>query len=231
MSFDGMTSLARTPLQEDYREAVQQAILGAALELFVENGYEQVSIRNIAAKVGYSPGAIYSYFRSKDDIFFALAEKGLRWLTEGDPANTPSDDALGDLRATARRFYAFSQEQPEIFALIYLDRRVPKISSEYGRLRFMKDVWQKLESRVTRCVAEGYFPETLRPAVAIRLLMSPILGIAAQRISNRLAPDEDVDALVDDMIDVTVAGLRAGAQTRARGPRRSPYEVVDRAPI
>ena len=40
--------------------------LDAALSLFVSDGYPQVSIRNIAAKVEYSPGAIYSYFASKE---------------------------------------------------------------------------------------------------------------------------------------------------------------------
>lgn len=197
---------------------MRQAILDAALDLFVEHGYEQVSIRNIAAKVGYSPGSIYSYFASKDEIFFSLAEVGLRVLKEGDPANTPSDSALNDLRTTAQRFYEFSKEQPQFFALIYLDRRVPKISSEIGRFRFVREIWRELEARVERCIKEGLFPGTLHPGVAIRLLMSPILGIAAQSISNRLEANEDVDALIGDMIEVTIAGLQAGVQTRAHPP-------------
>ena len=62
------------------RATTRRAILDAALDLFVADGYAQVSIRNIAAKVDYSPGAIYSYFASKDEIFYALAEEGFRDL-------------------------------------------------------------------------------------------------------------------------------------------------------
>src|SRR3954469_12942121 len=62
------------------REAVARAILDAARDLFVAEGYQNVSIRKIAEKVEYSPAAIYGYFPSKDDIFLALAEEGFRLL-------------------------------------------------------------------------------------------------------------------------------------------------------
>src|SRR3954464_6495000 len=66
--------------QERDREAVHRAILDAARELFTAEGYHNVSIRKIAERIEYSPAAIYSYFPSKDDIFFALAEEGFHLL-------------------------------------------------------------------------------------------------------------------------------------------------------
>ena len=60
--------------QEREREAVSRAILDAARDLFVAEGYPHVSIRKIAERIEYSPAAIYGYFPSKDDIFFALAQ-------------------------------------------------------------------------------------------------------------------------------------------------------------
>ena len=74
--------------QERDREAVRRAILDAARDLFVTEGYQNVSIRKIAERIEYSPAAIYGYFPSKDDIFFALAEEGFRLL--GDPAPAAS---------------------------------------------------------------------------------------------------------------------------------------------
>src|SRR6516164_6433701 len=66
--------------QERDREAVRRSILDAARELFISEGYRNVSIRKIAEKIEYSPAAIYGYFPSKDDIFYALAEEGFRLL-------------------------------------------------------------------------------------------------------------------------------------------------------
>jgi AcrR family transcriptional regulator len=202
--------------QQRVREATRRAILDAALELFVADGYAQVSIRNIANRVEYSPGAIYGYFPSKDDIFFALAEEGFRLLGAKNVASIPSDDPLDDVRASVWRLYEFSKEHPQYFALVFLDSRVPRISREYEQFAFMSEMKARFHVRVRRCTDEGCFPATLHPSVAMRLLFAPVLGIAAMQLSKRLMPGEDADALARDAIDTTIAGLRAGAATHAR---------------
>jgi AcrR family transcriptional regulator len=185
------------------------------LSLFVSDGYAQVSIRNIAAKVEYSPGAIYSYFKSKDEIFFALAEEGFRLLGATQLPQTPSDDPLANVRNAAWRFYEFSKAQPQYFALVFLDRRVPRIGREYERFAFLSDLKSRLRAQMQQCIDRGLFPPTVDADVALRLLWAPILGIAALRLSERVPP-EDADNLVLDAIDTTIAGLRAGAPSRAR---------------
>src|SRR5258705_4976402 len=112
--------------QQREREAVRQAILNAARELFVTEGYRNVSMRKIAERIEYSPAAIYSYFASKDDIFFALAEEGFRLL--GDPAGPEHREQLDRLapleriRAIFWRWYEFSRQHPQYFELMFLDR-------------------------------------------------------------------------------------------------------------
>src|SRR4026209_700411 len=99
--------------QERDREAVRRAILDAARELFVAEGFQNVSIRKIAERIEYSPAAIYGYFPSKDDIFFELAEEGFRLL--GDPAAVRNDPRLRDappldrIRAAFWPLYEFSR--------------------------------------------------------------------------------------------------------------------------
>src|SRR5262245_5285823 len=111
--------------QERDREAVRRAILDAARDLFVTEGYQNVSIRKIAERIEYSPAAIYGYFASKDDIFFALAEEGFRLL--GDPGDAPRRAHLERLppvervRANFLRMYEFSRQQPQYFATIFRD--------------------------------------------------------------------------------------------------------------
>ncbi len=207
--------LSREERQQHARATTRRAILDAALSLFVSDGYAQVSIRNIAAKVEYSPGAIYSYFKSKDEIFFALAEEGFRLLGASQLQQTPSDNPLDDIRAAAWRFYEFSKAQPQYFALVFLDRRVPRIGREYERFAFMSDLKSRLLAQMQRSIDEGIFPSTVDADVGLRLILAPILGIAALRLSERLRP-EDADDLILDAIDTTIAGLQAGAPTRAR---------------
>src|SRR5438876_8995721 len=99
--------------QERDREAVRRAILDAARDLFVSEGYANVSIRKIAERIEYSPAAIYGYFPSKDDIFFALAEEGFHLLSA--PAHEDPAAPLDQLRHAFWRLYEFSKQHPEYF--------------------------------------------------------------------------------------------------------------------
>jgi AcrR family transcriptional regulator len=217
-----MTSLAASRLGRGTRrrqahEEIRRAILDAALELFVADGYAQVSIRNVAAKVEYSPGAIYSYFPSKDAIFFALAAEGFRLLGAGELSGARSSEPLDDIRDTIWRFYEFSKEQPQYFALVFLDRHVPRIGREYEQFTFMTDLKTRVLARVQRCIDRGLFPPTVAADVALRLLWAPVIGIASFQLSGRMPPEVDADALVRDAIDTTIAGIRAGAPVHSTG--------------
>jgi len=207
--------------QERDREAVRRAILDAARELFVAEGFQQVSIRKIAERIEYSPAAIYSYFAGKDDIFFALADEGFRLI--GDPASPEAEarlaglEPLDRLRTIFLRLYEFSREHPQYFALMFLERSVPRISHEYERFAFARKVKQHLMSEVDQCVQAGALPRSTRPYNAVRMLTVGILGVASMRLSGRLGPNEDADALARDVVDVVLAGLKSGVALRATG--------------
>jgi AcrR family transcriptional regulator len=198
--------------QERDREAVRRAILDAARELFVAEGYQNVSIRKIAERIEYSPAAIYSYFPSKDDIFYALAEEGFRLL--GDP-QTAADHLAGlapleRVRTIFWRFYEFSCQQPQYFALMFVDRSVPRISREFERFAFARAMKQNILAEIAGCISSGDLPRGLDPAAAMRALFAGLLGVAVTRVSDRLSPGEDADKMAANILDLTLAGLKAG---------------------
>src|SRR6187397_348297 len=147
------------------REAVRRAILDAARELFVAEGFQNVSIRKIAERIEYSPAAIYLYFPSKDDIFFALAEEGFRLL--GDPVDFVNRDRIAALepldriRAIFWRVYEFSCEHPQYFALMFVDRSVPRITREYDRFTFVRDMKSHIVEQIQACIDARVLPATL----------------------------------------------------------------------
>ena len=200
--------------QERDREAVRRSILDAARDLFVSEGYRNVSIRKIAEKIEYSPAAIYGYFPSKDDIFYALAEEGFRLL--GGPQEAGHLHGLDGLapldriRAIFWRFYQFSCEHPQYFALMFVDRSVPRISREFERFAFARAIKQSILDEIQGCIESGVFPGNLEPAAAMRALGSGLLGVAVTRVSDRLAPGEDPDKMASNILDLTLAGLKAG---------------------
>ena len=215
------------------REAIRRAILDAARDLFVRDGYQNVSIRKIAERIEYSPAALYGYFSSKDDIFYALAEEGFRLLYGDRASYTPLESLppLERIRAIFLRLYQYSREHPQYFALMFVDRSVPRISREYERFAFAREFKEYLISQVRECTRAGVLRADVQPEVALRLLSTGILGIAVLRLSERLGPTEDADVLVKDVLDITIAGLQSGIPIRSHFATNCPEdERADAAP-
>src|SRR5687767_5512302 len=174
--------------QQRERDRVRAAILTAARDLFVAEGYRNVSMRKIAERIEYSPAAIYSYFPSKDDIFFALAEEGFRVLfsyrekVRPDPVEQPIDA----LRTMFLRYYEFSKEHPEYFALMFLDRSVPRISRDYERFGFVGQMKHDMVARIQQAIDAGACPSDTPPQTVFRLLLTAVHGAATLRLCDRL---------------------------------------------
>ena len=58
---------------------------------------------------------------------------------------------------------------------------------------------------------DGLFPGAASAASVFRILSTAMYGVAVFRLSHRLAPGEDADALAHDLLETTLAGLQAGA--------------------
>jgi AcrR family transcriptional regulator len=199
--------------QEREREAVGRAILDAARDLFVAEGYHNVSIRKIAERIEYSPAAIYSYFPSKDDIFFALAEEGFHLLCTREAECEENTDLLEGIRRPFWRVYEFSKSHPEHYALMFVDRTVPKISKDWQRFGFVREMKLQIGAGIQRAIDAGHFPANTQVDAVFRILMTAIHGAAVSRLSHRVTPGEDADALARDTLEAALTGLRTGFPT------------------
>ena len=108
----------------DVRRAL---VLAAARSAFLELGLEGASLREIAKRAGYTPGAIYSYFSSKEEVYGALLGESLERLNavvgaaDAAPDRRPVSShgetarlrqAQRTLRAKATAFFEFYRESP-----------------------------------------------------------------------------------------------------------------------
>ena len=198
--------------QERERETVARAILDAARDLFVTHGYQEVSIRKIAEKIEYSPAAIYSYFPSKDDIFFALAEEGFRLLfSYAEVPDFASSDPADRLRRQFWRYYEFSKTHPEYFALMFLDRTVPRITENWERFGLVSEKKHDMIAGIQQTIDAGAFPKGTSAHAVFHIILAAIHGVASMRLCDRMAPSEDADALARATLVAVITGLKAGA--------------------
>jgi AcrR family transcriptional regulator len=171
-------------------------------------------MRKIAERIEYSPAAIYGYFQSKDDIFFALAEEGFRLFAQQIRAALEHiTDPFERLRRGLWAFYEFSKTHPEYFELMFIDRSVPSLSEEFQRFEFFVETTARAEADIAACIERGQFSRGLNPAAALHILWVAMLGPATIGLGRRLAPGEDPDALAHDILESTLAGFTTNIGT------------------
>jgi AcrR family transcriptional regulator len=109
--------------QEREKQELRQAILAAAGELFLEQGYERFSLRKVAERIGYSPTTIYLYFRDKDDLLFTVVDEGFeRFGKQLAAAAENQEDAWERLIALGRAYVAFGLQNPMYYQLMFMQR-------------------------------------------------------------------------------------------------------------
>ena len=74
-------------ISQEKKNQRQEMILAAAFKLFSKKGYYPTSMDDITKKAGVSKGLIYTYFKSKEEIFFALAENRGEFINAVSPDN------------------------------------------------------------------------------------------------------------------------------------------------
>lgn len=86
-------------------EQRRQALMEAARQVFLEHGYEGASIEEVMRRVGGSKASLYSYFGSKEGLFFdILAEQSEQFMKDLKIPDAADEDVEQTLKAVGRRF-------------------------------------------------------------------------------------------------------------------------------
>jgi AcrR family transcriptional regulator len=135
--------------QAERTRATRRKLLDAAKRIFAQDGFEAARLEDIAARAGYTRGAFYANFDSKEDIFFSLLEEWVREriesVTRALHRHSEPVENLAELRkhyaqlATDRRLVLISMEfklyalrHPEAHAR--LRNRHRRIRASFGAL-------------------------------------------------------------------------------------------------
>jgi len=176
---------------------MRSRILKAAMQLYVKGGYENVTMRRIAAKIEYSPGTIYLYFQNKNDIMLQLCYLGFELLLAHQDKLEKIADPLERLSAGGRYYLAFAVENPELYELMFATKEIFKESGpdeESVPLR----AFRKFAENVKACLDAGIFSAGEVETTAIAL-WATLHGLASLLIKGRLRflPEESLDKVVE----------------------------------
>jgi AcrR family transcriptional regulator len=114
MCYAGRMSRKRLS-RDDSREQTTQRLLDAAQKLIAKKGLEAASVENIAAAAGYTRGAFYSNFSSKDDLFIELLRRDHQKSTAQLAALRDSSLSVDRLQSGASEVYSQIYRDNESF--------------------------------------------------------------------------------------------------------------------
>jgi len=109
------------------RRRTRERILAAAREIVLQHGYANLSMRRLAAAVGYSPAALYMHFASRDEIAHILRREALAGLAEALDAQAHDSADIHPVQAVGRAWLNFARAQPQLYTLGFIDRLQPEL--------------------------------------------------------------------------------------------------------
>ena len=101
---------------------VKAKALGAAAQILSTRGADALNLRAIAESAGIGLASIYHYFANKDELLVSLAVNGFAELQADIMRYQVMPEHSPAMRASARAFFAFAQNRPALFSLMFNER-------------------------------------------------------------------------------------------------------------
>ena len=102
------------------KEELQELIVGETMKLVDEFGATNITAREIAARIGYAPGTLYTHFDNLADIFLQVNARILvRLKAQVQGAIDSADDPADRLLEMGYAYLGFAEAHPHWFALLF----------------------------------------------------------------------------------------------------------------
>jgi AcrR family transcriptional regulator len=188
------------------------AIVEATREMLRGTDLDDLSLRKLAATLGVTAPALYAHVEDKQDLLRAVAETGFTDLVARF-GEVVDDDPVERLRGYGRVYVEHALADPEVFRVMFLYRPgaldVPGVDNE---LPAATEAFTRPGEAVAAAMASGQIHPDRDPVLTAVTLWTTAHGCASVLLlgasSGEVIVPTGLEGLVDDVLDVTLQGLR-----------------------
>ena len=199
-------------VREEKKRQTRKAILEAAITLFETRGYEETSIEQLAKAAGIGKGTIYSYFRTKSEIFLAFCEEELDFLhkeiNEKMDTKRPLLETLVEIFMINFQYVTHNRDFGRVYLreIVFPTELTVKRSKEMDDrfIMFFMPFFEEAQKR-------GELRRDLELLFAIGHFYSLYLLTISAWYSGRLLEDEDVRVCLTMLFKQALSGLAPGS--------------------
>ena len=198
--------MPRVLTRDERRERTRSELIEAAERLFIRDGFHATAVDAIAADAGYTKGAVYSNFESKEDVFLAVYERRVtRSLAEVEAAFAESDDVERTLEQFSLEV-ATRHGRDDKWTAVFFEFWAHVLRNPESRERFAElhgrvvEPFAGVAERVARARGGELVEEPLKLASAMYAMN---LGLVLERLTR---PDVVDEGLAARMVRVSFEG-------------------------
>ena len=178
--------------KEKQKSDIKKMILDASMKLFVEEGFESVTIRKIADIIQYSPTTIYLYFKDKNEIFYSLHELGFQKLGEVNANLVDIKNPLTRLFKMGENYIEFGLAHEEFYDIMFISRAPMQVleAMENCDWKYGEAALHTLMDTVEECMKKGYMQKANVQAVSMAI-WGMVHGLVSLQIRSRFDKIDD----------------------------------------
>jgi AcrR family transcriptional regulator len=146
----------------DRREERRQAIIEVAARLFAELGYTACEMERVAVELGIAKGTLYLYFSSKEALFYACVDAGMKQMQAVvAQAAGEATNLIDRLAAGIRAYLQFFEDHPENVELLIQERANFKSRSRPTYFEYREQNRQKWRPVHEALIADGRYRDDI----------------------------------------------------------------------
>ena len=193
--------------REDLRTRRETQITRAAYEIIAKNGYEHITVQDIADHAGFSKGIVYYYFKSKDDVMVSLFGSIIAVIDKKfAEVRRESPDPREQLKNVIRISLDIVHENIEFYRVIMV------FWTQIHHREFMKEInarlfshWRREIKKILEMgIATGVFKPDLVPHTTASSIIAMVLGVSLQYLFDSGVFDftEMTDRVVEEVLGI-----------------------------
>jgi AcrR family transcriptional regulator len=221
--------------KEREKEMRREDLIDAAQKIFFSKGLPSATMDDIAEKAELSKGTLYLYYKSKEDLYLAVAMRGseimYKMFVEATPANKPTLQRIADLGEAYFSFFKKYRDYFRMYQYFENSQFHKQVSEDMLMVCANHDskIWRLVIGLIQQGIAEGLLDPDLDPAQGAIILWSS--GNALMRQMDR---DDsywkdhmkiDLEATMRKSYEILLEGM----MTKKGKSRYHPYKHVKEA--
>lgn len=201
-------------------EELRSLIVDAAERIVERGGLAKLSAREIAREIDYAPGTLYNMFTNLDDILFQVEGRLLRGLDVHLENETRGKDGHAKIGSFANAYVDYAHARPKLWSLLFEHQPTDGTPLPEWYVEVMEAPVDRL--RAALCTAVGPMEQEALQARAHgmwRMIHSMTLLSTSSKFGR--LDKEKIRALVSDLVESCMTGMRAQKAKRPSGGRTS----------